>query len=225
MHYCKALRYEDRPDYNYLRKLYSDIMARENYVYDYIFDWTLTAPIGPTKSSNVNNGAGSKDAQKSSGPQRKNGSEKSLGDSGNKKNDKVEITSPELMRKEAGKKSEGKEEETKKEEKNLNDGTDSKVSDEDESKSDSQPKETEKKEEKVVEEKKEENSMTLKELMANTKGRTKRKQKTANRKHKSKNKEKNEGELRSKGIYNFILNTAMIIIHYSKIKVHNIRNI
>ena len=43
LHYCKALRYEDRPDYNYLKKLFNDVMVRENYSYDYLFDWTLTS--------------------------------------------------------------------------------------------------------------------------------------------------------------------------------------
>lgn len=42
IHYCRALRYEDRPDYHYLKKLFLDVLKRENLDYDYVFDWTLT---------------------------------------------------------------------------------------------------------------------------------------------------------------------------------------
>jgi serine/threonine protein kinase len=39
--YCKALNFEDRPDYGYLRRLFKDLFTREGYEYDYVFDWTL----------------------------------------------------------------------------------------------------------------------------------------------------------------------------------------
>ena len=42
LHYCRALRFEDRPDYIYLKKLFMDVMGRESMVYDLVFDWTLT---------------------------------------------------------------------------------------------------------------------------------------------------------------------------------------
>ncbi|EDK41675.2 casein kinase I isoform delta [Meyerozyma guilliermondii ATCC 6260] len=41
MNYIKTLRFEDKPDYPYLRKLFRDLFKRENYRYDYVFDWTL----------------------------------------------------------------------------------------------------------------------------------------------------------------------------------------
>ena len=37
---CKNLKYEERPDYEKMRNLFDNIMKRENYVYDYIYDWT-----------------------------------------------------------------------------------------------------------------------------------------------------------------------------------------
>ncbi|EAZ51201.1 casein kinase I [Cryptosporidium parvum Iowa II] len=40
LHYCRVLRFEDRPDYTYLRKLFRDLMQREGYVDDGDFDWT-----------------------------------------------------------------------------------------------------------------------------------------------------------------------------------------
>ncbi|SGZ50635.1 CIC11C00000005331 [Sungouiella intermedia] len=41
MNYIKNLRFDDKPDYPYLRKLFRDLFKRENYRYDYVFDWTL----------------------------------------------------------------------------------------------------------------------------------------------------------------------------------------
>lgn len=41
MNYIKSLRFDDKPDYPYLRKLFRDLFRRENLRYDYVFDWTL----------------------------------------------------------------------------------------------------------------------------------------------------------------------------------------
>lgn len=38
--YCRALRFLDRPDYSYLKKLIKDLMMQESYEYDYVFDWS-----------------------------------------------------------------------------------------------------------------------------------------------------------------------------------------
>ncbi|KAG8071489.1 hypothetical protein GUJ93_ZPchr0006g45441 [Zizania palustris] len=39
-HYCRSLRFEDKPDYSYLKKLFRDLFIREGCQLDYIFDWT-----------------------------------------------------------------------------------------------------------------------------------------------------------------------------------------
>jgi len=39
--YCRSLRFEDRPDYAYLRRLLKDLFFREGYQYDFVFDWTI----------------------------------------------------------------------------------------------------------------------------------------------------------------------------------------
>lgn len=41
LRYCRSLRFDDRPDYAYLRGLFRDLYLREGYADDCIFDWTL----------------------------------------------------------------------------------------------------------------------------------------------------------------------------------------
>jgi len=41
LHYCRALRFDDKPDYAYIRKLFRELFVREGYSYDYQFDWVL----------------------------------------------------------------------------------------------------------------------------------------------------------------------------------------
>jgi hypothetical protein len=43
LNYCRALRFEDKPDYAYLRRLFKDLASRENFdMTDTLFDWSLT---------------------------------------------------------------------------------------------------------------------------------------------------------------------------------------
>eukprot|EP00917_Polyrhabdina_sp_WS-2016_P011031 GHVP01024182.1.p1 GENE.GHVP01024182.1~~GHVP01024182.1.p1 ORF type:complete len:326 (+),score=33.03 GHVP01024182.1:23-1000(+) len=42
LNYCRSLRFEDRPDYAYLRRLFKDLFFREGYSYDFVFDWTYS---------------------------------------------------------------------------------------------------------------------------------------------------------------------------------------
>mmetsp|Transcript_11198 Transcript_11198/g.31417 ORF Transcript_11198/g.31417 Transcript_11198/m.31417 type:complete len:371 (-) Transcript_11198:49-1161(-) len=39
--YCRSLRFDDKPDYVFLRKLFRELFMREGYGYDYVFDWTI----------------------------------------------------------------------------------------------------------------------------------------------------------------------------------------
>jgi len=41
LNYARSLRFDDKPDYQYLRKLLRDLFMREGYKYDAIFDWTI----------------------------------------------------------------------------------------------------------------------------------------------------------------------------------------
>ncbi|KAF2561684.1 hypothetical protein F2Q70_00017665 [Brassica cretica] len=39
--YVRSLRFEDKPDYPYLKRLFRDLFIREGYQFDYVFDWTI----------------------------------------------------------------------------------------------------------------------------------------------------------------------------------------
>ncbi|KAH8835646.1 casein kinase I [Flagelloscypha sp. PMI_526] len=52
LNYTRALRFDDKPDYSYLRKLFRDLFVREGYQYDYVFDWSVQ------RSNQMEDGAG-----------------------------------------------------------------------------------------------------------------------------------------------------------------------
>jgi len=41
--YCRNLRFEDKPDYVYLRNLLKDLFIKSGYELDYQFDWNIIA--------------------------------------------------------------------------------------------------------------------------------------------------------------------------------------
>lgn len=41
MHYCRNLKFEEKPDYEILRKFLQDLSERMNYEHDYYYDWIL----------------------------------------------------------------------------------------------------------------------------------------------------------------------------------------
>eukprot|EP01083_Nonionella_stella_P095913 269380_1 len=41
LNYCRSLRFDDKPDYAYLRRLFRDLFFRQGYAADYRFDWTV----------------------------------------------------------------------------------------------------------------------------------------------------------------------------------------
>ena len=41
LNYCRGLRFEEVPDYMYLRQLFRVLFRTLNHSYDYMFDWTL----------------------------------------------------------------------------------------------------------------------------------------------------------------------------------------
>lgn len=41
LNYCRGLRFDEGPDYMYLRQLFRILFRTLNHQYDYTFDWTL----------------------------------------------------------------------------------------------------------------------------------------------------------------------------------------
>jgi hypothetical protein len=39
MNYCKNLKFDEKPDYTYLRKLFEDVLVKEDCEMKYIYDW------------------------------------------------------------------------------------------------------------------------------------------------------------------------------------------
>jgi hypothetical protein len=39
--YSKSLKFEEKPDYNYIRKLFRSLLQREGYELDSLYDWVL----------------------------------------------------------------------------------------------------------------------------------------------------------------------------------------
>jgi len=51
LNYTRSLRFDDKPDYAYLRKLFRDLFVREGFQYDYVFDWTIFKYVTPPPGS------------------------------------------------------------------------------------------------------------------------------------------------------------------------------
>ena len=45
LNYSRSLRFDDKPDYSYLRKLFRDLFIRQGFQYDYVFDWSVQQRI------------------------------------------------------------------------------------------------------------------------------------------------------------------------------------
>ncbi len=41
MEYVRSLRFDDIPDYNYLRRMLNERFIKEGFQFDYIYDWIL----------------------------------------------------------------------------------------------------------------------------------------------------------------------------------------
>lgn len=51
LNYCRGLRFEEAPDYMYLRQLFRILFRTLNHQYDYTFDWTLLKQKAAASSS------------------------------------------------------------------------------------------------------------------------------------------------------------------------------
>jgi serine/threonine protein kinase len=72
--YCRSLRFEDRPDYAYLKRLFKELFYRKGFQYDNMFDWTVLnlqqersrAPPERPVLSNQQGGGGDHPSQRAS---------------------------------------------------------------------------------------------------------------------------------------------------------------
>jgi hypothetical protein len=45
------LRFDDKPDYSYLRQLFRNLFHRQGFSYDYVFDWNMLKFVSAIASS------------------------------------------------------------------------------------------------------------------------------------------------------------------------------
>ena len=45
INYCRSLRFEEKPDYAYLRQLIRNLFHRQGFSYDYVFDWNAIKEV------------------------------------------------------------------------------------------------------------------------------------------------------------------------------------
>ncbi|XP_061604614.1 casein kinase I isoform X2 [Phyllopteryx taeniolatus] len=50
LNFCRSLRFDDKPDYSYLRQLFRNLFHRQGFSYDYVFDWNMLK-FGATRTT------------------------------------------------------------------------------------------------------------------------------------------------------------------------------
>ncbi|KAL5473516.1 hypothetical protein EMCRGX_G028007 [Ephydatia muelleri] len=58
LNFCRALKFDDKPDYAYLRQLFRNLFHKMGYTYDYVFDWNA-ARLQSAGASTLPGGSGS----------------------------------------------------------------------------------------------------------------------------------------------------------------------
>lgn len=48
INYARALRFEEKPDYTYLKRIFKDLMTKENLQCDYLYDWVIINQVKTT---------------------------------------------------------------------------------------------------------------------------------------------------------------------------------
>lgn len=66
LNYCRSLRFDDKPDYAYLRRLFRDVFYRMGYTPDFQYDWTVKHKQNQ-ESKGATSGTGVKDETKVDG--------------------------------------------------------------------------------------------------------------------------------------------------------------
>jgi len=61
LNYCRSLRFEEKPDYSYLRQLFRNLFHKQGFTYDYVFDWNMLKFGGSRPESDGNDQAKDRD--------------------------------------------------------------------------------------------------------------------------------------------------------------------
>jgi len=64
LNYCRGLRFDEAPDYMYLRQLFRILFRTLNYNYDYVFDWTMLRQRSSASSAATSSGIRTTEFQK-----------------------------------------------------------------------------------------------------------------------------------------------------------------
>ena len=54
LEYCRKLRFDEKPDYAYLRRMFKELFIREGFEFDYVYDWILIPMVITRIYSRVN---------------------------------------------------------------------------------------------------------------------------------------------------------------------------
>ena len=58
LHYCKSIRFEDKPDYNYLKRIFKELFFKMGFQMDFVYDWNVNkAKRSETSTSSVRRAA------------------------------------------------------------------------------------------------------------------------------------------------------------------------
>ncbi len=53
LNFCRSLKFEDKPDYAYLRQLFRSLFHKLGYTYDYVFDWNTARLVSVESRQNI----------------------------------------------------------------------------------------------------------------------------------------------------------------------------
>lgn len=53
--YCQGLQFDQKPDYNFIKDLFTNVMKKYNYESDFLFDWILLKKIEDEQEDNSSN--------------------------------------------------------------------------------------------------------------------------------------------------------------------------
>jgi hypothetical protein len=65
LNYCRGLRFEEMPDYMYLRQLFRILFRTLNHQYDYVFDWSMLKQKAAATAMQFSNSTAPNTMQKS----------------------------------------------------------------------------------------------------------------------------------------------------------------